>query len=321
MLCIDSQSVLFMRKTAFLFFGFLFFLSGSLLSQDKQVQGLKKEAERTVKKDKEQPEGWTKGGVFNLNLSQGASRNWAAGAEKTSFSVNAIANAFLYYKREKSTWDNTVNAQYGIVSATSIGTRKNDDRLDVLSRYGYQVGKGHFYLTALANLRTQFTNGFDYSTSPSKTKNSSFFAPAYVLVSPGISYKPNADFDVFLSPVTARWVIVNNANAGLRPLFGIDSGKNHISELGAFLTVNLKKDIAKNIKLTSRLDLFSNYKNNPQNIDIFWTNVISMKVNKYISVTYNFDLVYDDDVKAADKTGVLGTQLKSLLGVGFAASF
>jgi len=295
--------------------------SFELIAQDRQVQLLKKESDRTINKDKDQAEGWTKGGIFNLNLSQGASRNWAAGAEKSSFSINAIVNCFIYYKKGKSTWDNTLNTQYGVVSATSIGTRKNDDRIDVLSRYGYQLGKGHIYLTALANLRTQFSNGFDYSTVPVKTKNSSFFAPAYLLVSPGVAYKPNAEFDVFLSPVTSRWVIVNQANAGLRPLYRIDPTKMSINELGAFATINLKKELAKNIKLTSRLDLFSNYRNNPQNIDVFWTNVINMKVNKFISVNYNFDLIYDHDIKAVNNQGVLGTQLKSLLGVGFSAAF
>jgi len=290
-------------------------------AQDQQVQLLKKESDRTVKKEAEQKEGWTKGGVFNLNLSQGASRNWAAGAEKSSFSINAIVNAFLFYKKGKSSWDNTLNTQYGIVSATSIGTRKNDDRIDFLSRFGHQLGKGHFYLSALVNLRTQFTDGFDYGTTPSKTQNSSFFAPAYLLVSPGVAYKPNATFDVFLSPATSRWVIVSGAHANLRPLYRIPSNKVSVNEIGAFATMNLKKEVAKNMKLTSRLDLFSNYKNNPQNIDIFWTNVIGMKVNKYISVTYSIDLIYDHDVQAVNNQGVLGTQLKSLLGVGFAANF
>lgn len=290
-------------------------------AQDTQVQNLKKEANKTVKKEGEQKEGWTKGGVFNLNLSQGASRNWAAGAEKSSFSINAIVNSFLYYKKGRSSWDNTLNAQYGIVSATSIGTRKNDDRFDLLSRYGYQMKNPKWYFSALGNLRTQFTNGFDYSTTPTKTKNSAFFAPAYLLLSPGVLYKPNAGFDFFVSPVTARWVIVNDANAALRPLFRVPAGKTSVNEIGAFATANLKKDIAKNINYVSRLDLFSNYRNNPQNIDVFWTNVIGMKVNKYIGVTYNFDLIYDHDVRNVKTGGLMGTQLKSLLGVGFTATF
>lgn len=290
-------------------------------AQDQEVQKLKKESSREIKKEGEQKEGWTKGGVFTLNLSQGASRNWAAGAERNSFSINTIVNAFAYYKKGRSLWDNTINSQYGIVNATSIGTRKNDDRIDILSRYGYRLNGNKWYLTGLASLRTQFTDGFDYSTTPSKTRNSSFFAPAYVLVSPGLMYKPNKTFDVFISPVTSRWVIVRSAYASLRPLFQVPLDKNSISEIGAFATANFKQDIMKNVNLVSRLDLFSNYRNNPQNIDVFWTNVIGMRVNKYIGVTYNFDLIYDHDIQNVKTGGLMGTQLKSLLGVGFTATF
>ena len=117
--------------------------------------------------------------------------------------------------------------------------------------------------------------------------------------------------------------MVNDQHKFLRRLYGFtDTTKGSRNEIGAFLTANLKKEIAKNISYTSRLDLFSNYRNNPQNVDVFWTNVIGMKVNKYIGVTYNFDLIYDDDVEDAKRPGrKLGTQLKSLLGVGLTATF
>lgn len=308
-------------KKSFIALAALFF-AAITYAQDKQVDNMKKERNREIKKDEKQPEGWTKGGVFNLNLSQGASRNWASGAEKASFSLNALINSFAYYKRERHAWDNTVNLQYGLVNATSIGTRKNDDRIDLLSRYGYQLKNPKWYISALGNIRTQFTDGFDYSVTPKK-QNSAFFAPAYLLVSPGMMYKPNATFDVFLSPVTSRWVLVNNKHPFLRTSYGFtDTTKSTRNEIGAFLTANLKRDIAKNISYTARLDLFSNYRNNPKNVDVFWTNVIGMKVNKYIGVTYNFDLIYDDDVEDAKRPGrKLGTQLKSLLGVGLTATF
>lgn len=310
---------MFMKKillaTAILFLGY------AVKAQDADVQKMKNETKREVKKDEKQPEGWTKGGVFNLNLSQGASRNWAAGAEKSSFSINALVNTFAYYKKGKNSWDNILNLQYGLVNTTSLGTRKNDDRIDLLTRYGYQLKNPKWYVTALGNLRTQFTDGFVYSGT-AKTLNSASFAPAYLLVSPGIMYKPNATFDVFLSPVTGRWTIVTEGNKGLRSLYGFkDTTKASLGEFGAFLTANFKKDIFKNVTYSSRLDLFSNYKKEPQNIDVFWSNIIGMKVNKYIGVTYNLDLLYDHDVKNPKTGGLMGTQLKSLLGVGFTATF
>jgi hypothetical protein len=70
------------------------------------------------------------------------------------------------------------------------------------------------------------------------------------------------------------------------------------------------------------LDLFSNYKHEPQNIDIFWTNLLGMKINKYLGVNIGFDLIYDNDVKEPNSSGkLLGTQWKSLIGVGFSANF
>ncbi|MFN9710373.1 MAG: DUF3078 domain-containing protein [Bacteroidota bacterium] len=301
--------------------GFLlvtFSLCAGISAQDAQIKNLQKESSKAIKKEEQQKEGWTKGGIFTLNLSQGASQNWAAGAEQSSFSINSIVQAFAFYKKNKISWDNTFNGQYGIVNATSIGTRKNDDRIDVLSKLGYMLDKSKWSLTLLGNIRTQFTDGFDYSTTPAK-KNSAFFAPAFLLISPGINYKPINGVDIFISPITGRWIVVQQDS--LRTLYQVPENKNSIYEMGAFASFQIKRDIAKNMNYVARFDLFSNYKREPQNVDVFWTNVINMKVNKYISVTYNFDLIYDHDVENVKTGGLLGTQLKSLLGVGLSAKF
>lgn len=81
----------------------------------------------------------------------------------------------------------------------------------------------------------------------------------------------------------------------------------------------------KNVKLTTTLGLFSNYLENPQNIDINWDLLVLMKVNKYITVSLNTNLIYDDDITITqDKDGdglneVNGprTQFKEILAVGF----
>jgi hypothetical protein len=305
-----------MRKIIVTLLSILFAVA--LQAQDAQIKNLQKESSKTIKKEEVQKEGWTRGGIFTLNLSQGASKNWAAGAERSSFSINSIVQAFAFYKKNKISWDNTFNGQYGIVNATSIGTRKNDDRMDLLSKLGYSLDKSKWSATLLGNIRTQFSEGFDYSTSPAK-RNSDFFSPAFLLLSPGLNYKPINGIDIFISPVTSRWIIVNQV--ALRELYKIPLNTNSINEIGAFASVQVKRDVAKNINYVSRLDLFSNYKREPQNVDIFWTNVFNMKVNKYISVTYNFDLIYDHDVENVQTGGLLGTQLKSLLGVGFTAKF
>jgi hypothetical protein len=88
------------------------------------------------------------------------------------------------------------------------------------------------------------------------------------------------------------------------------------------VSANFRKEIAKNVGIKSRLDLYSNYLSNPQNVDIFWTNVIAMKVNKWLAITYNFDLIYDDDARLfGPNNNAPRTQIKSLLSVGFTGRF
>ncbi|MBK8927730.1 MAG: hypothetical protein IPM74_17965 [Crocinitomicaceae bacterium] len=78
-----------------------------------------------------------------------------------------------------------------------------------------------------------------------------------------------------------------------------------------------------NITITSKLSLFSNYANNPQNIDVNWENLIEFKVNKYISATLATHLIYDDDIDITDADGNTGprTQFKEVIGIGFSYKF
>jgi hypothetical protein len=72
----------------------------------------------------------------------------------------------------------------------------------------------------------------------------------------------------------------------------------------------------------TRVDLFSNYKINPQNIDLFITNVLTAKIGKNLAFNWNLDLVYDDDVRLFGPTKKsAGLQLKSIVGIGLQVKF
>jgi hypothetical protein len=76
--------------------------------------------------------------------------------------------------------------------------------------------------------------------------------------------------------------------------------------------------IAKNIDLKSKLELFSNYLNNPQNIDVNAEALFNFKVNEWFSASLQWTLIYDDDIDIRDADGNIGprTQFKSVLGIG-----
>ena len=293
-------------------------------AQDPAVQDLKDQAAKSVNKDPKDTavKTWKLGGLFNLNLNEGSLSNWSAGGDKFSFSVNAYLNVFAFYKKNKSSWDNSLDLAYGIVNTTSLGSRKASDRIDLLSKYGYAISK-KWNAAALFNLRTQFTNGYAYSKTTAGKDTSSVisktFAPAYVLFSLGADYKPNDHFSLFISPLTERWVVVSDRL--IKPFYGVDSNKNARNELGAFVSANYTAKLGANFVYKTKLDLFSNYKQKPQNIDMYWTNSITAKLTKYINFSFNLDMIYDDDTRNVNPVKGPAPQWLQLMGVGFAYNF
>lgn len=290
-------------------------------AQDQTVKKLKEESAKTIKKESDTTQRrWRRGGIYNLNLAQGSLSNWAAGGDDFSLSVTSYLNLFSFYKEGKKSWDNTLDFNFGYVNTTSLGSRKNDDRLDMLSKYGYALDST-LNLSALANFRSQLARGYTYPENV-KTFASAFLSPAYILTSIGLDYKPGPNFSFFLSPVTSRWVIVRNDSLSAKGAYGVDSGRHFNSEFGAFASANYIKTISPSIQYRGRLDLFSNYKHNPQNVDLFMTNVFSVKLSRFLSANWNIDFIYDDDVRIFGKNGRSpALQVKSLIGAGLQLKF
>ena len=213
-------------------------LSIHILAQDSTIEILKTEAIRpvpisvpdTVKKK------WIRGGLFNLNLAQGSLKNWAAGGDDFSVSLNIYANGHAFYKNGKVTWDNNVDFNLGYINTTSLGTRKNDDRFDFYSKYGYGISK-NISASALFDLRTQFFDGYTYPAPNTPIFSSTSLSPAYVLMSPGFDFRPVKNLSIFVSPITARWTVVANPTLSKIGAYGVDSGKHSMDQLGAFGTV------------------------------------------------------------------------------------
>lgn len=298
------------------------FFTVHLSAQDKTVGNLKSESSREIKKDPNDtiPKTWKAGGLYNLNFNQAALSNWSAGGDKSSVSLATFLNLHAYYKKGKRAWDNTLDLAYGVVNTTSLGTRKSDDRIDLLSKYGYDIGK-HWYASMLFNFRSQFSKGYAYPDGKPKQTTSDFLAPAYILLSPGLNYKPNDQFSFFVSPLTARWVIVKNDSLASVGAFGVDSGKNSRFEFGAFASISYNKKISSSAVYTGRLDLFSNYLHNPQNISLYWTNILAVKISKVLSMSLTVNMIYDNDIKSVNSDGTLGgpkPQLQELFGLGLA---
>jgi hypothetical protein len=297
---------------------------GNCYAQDATVKNLKASAAATIKKDATDTtvKTWKKGGFFNLNLNQGSLSNWSAGGDKFSFSLNAYLNLYAFYKKDKNSWDNSLDLAYGMVNTTSLGNRKSSDRIEYISKYGYALSK-KWDVGVLFDLRSQFANGYAYLKNSvgadSASLTSKTFAPTYILISPGFNYKPCDNFSLFLSPVTARWVIVSDNL--IAPIYGVPAGKKAKQEFGAFASAAYHAKIGKSFTYQTKLDLFSNYKHDPQDIDMYWTNVLSAKITKYINFNFNLDMIYDNDTKNVNPVKGPAPQILQLMGIGFAYNF
>ncbi|MBS1662212.1 MAG: DUF3078 domain-containing protein [Bacteroidetes bacterium] len=288
------------------------------------IQQFREQYNRTFKNPFDTiPEGWRLGGIYNLTVNQGALSNWAAGGDNSSISIATMLSTYALFKKGHHSWDNTLDMAYGLVNTTSLGTRKSDDRIDLLSKYGYSISK-QVNFSGLFNFRSQFTRGYSYLDENTKVLTSSFAAPAYVLFSLGFDYKITPHLSVFASPATTRWVIVNNDSLASAGAYGVDSGRRSRLEFGSFVSIKYINEFNKTTSYRTRMDLFSNYLRRPQNINLYWTNVLSVKAFKMISINISLDLIYDNDIKSVKSDGSSGgpaLQIKEVLGVGLSYEF
>jgi hypothetical protein len=288
---------------------------------------------RTLTADTTQ--GWKTGGVFAVNLAQTSLKNWAAGGQN-SVAINGLFSMFANMKRGKSVWDNSLNVGYGLLKqGKNSDFMKTDDKIDLLSKYGQEAFK-NFYYAALLNFKTQMTAGYNYPDVTNKI--SDLFSPAYLLLAVGMDYKPNANFSAFVAPLTAKFTFVLDDTLSAHGAYGVAPGETSKSEIGGYIRAiytknDFKGEFMKNVAFTTKIDLFSNYLDNPENIDVSWETLISMKVNKYITVNFNTHLLYDDNILIAldrnddgdmtDPGDLPGKriQFKEILGVGFSYNF
>lgn len=311
-------------KFLFLFAFILVFTTG--LRAQNGAQGLQSAVNgATITKDPNDTVKmtWKTGGLMSLTFNQAALSNWSAGGDKSAISLNALGNLYAFYNDGRRSWDNFLNLQYGIANTTSLGTRKTNDLIDLTSKYGYDVGK-KWYLTGLFDFRSQFAPGYNYPTADSKILTSDWLAPAYLLASIGMDYKPNTNFSLFLSPITAREVIVNNDSLAAVAAFGVDSGKKARFEFGSYVSINYQTNLSKTANYTGRLDLFSDYTRNPQDIAVYMTNVLNVKVTSLISILLSVNLIYDNNIPSVRADGTAGgakMQLQETMGIGFAYKF
>lgn len=257
---------------------------------------------------------WKNGGFIGLNFTQVNLSQWAQGGEN-SIALSSGANLFANYINGKVDWQNSLDLAYAMIKSGDASLKKSDDKIDFTSKYSRKFSD-HWLYGMLVNFKSQFAEGFNYPNDSFVV--SKFFSPAYLTLAIGLTYKPVDYFEVFISPATGKWTFVNDKILSDLGAYGVDPGKTVRPEFGAYLNMKFKKDLMENVTFSTKLELFNNYtdknKDNAKKVDVNWENMLTLKVNKYITASVTTQLLYDANV-------VERTQFKETIGVGFGYKF
>ena len=282
-------------------------------------------------------------GSYGLNINQLALSNWAAGGENT-FAGKAFANFTLL--DHKKTFEQKLigNFAFGIARFANKGIEKQDDKIDLT----YSLSRNsltQWNLSSIVTFNTQFANGYKYPND--STVISTFFAPAYLTLSIGCSYKTKDErFQIYMSPVAGKVTFVMNQELADKGAFGVKKGYydqdslwipgEHIAPaIGVNVIINYKQSIGKNITYTTLLNTFFNYIERHDDdrlpIDVNWENTVNFMITKYISTILFVHLKYDhnttfpvyDDIEGVQTVvdNVPKLQFKESLGIAFIHKF
>jgi len=309
-----------MRNFYLTFFAVLMFGILSAQPTDK-LASVKGEKEKLEKRE----DGWVHGGNGSITFNQVGLKNWSAGGDPSiSFLLAASYNAEL--KKGKHLWQNNIISEYGIQKVKGQNFRKNADRIELFSKYGFQIDQdGKWYFATLMNFKTQFSKTFlfDNDTNEKLETVSKFLSPAVMEYSVGIDYVPNDKFSLYMSPIAAKFIIVANDEIAVLNLHG-NNFKNVDAQLGALAVASYKQQVHKNVAIGSILKIYKDYLRGPaQNIDVDWQTTIGLQVTKFISANVFMHLIWDYDADTAPQVdGVQrNVQFKDVIGVGFAYNF
>jgi len=265
---------------------------------------------------------WKSKGNASLLLNQSNFSNWAAGGEN-NLSGNIGINYDLNYKKDDWTWDNKLMASYGLVKTNnSPFEKKTDDRLEINSILGKKAS-GQWSYSAFLNFRTQFTTGYIYGKdengAETRTESTGFLSPGYLTFGPGMLWTKDQNLKINLAPATSKLTFVDNYYTSLPgyvdgSYFGVDANKSMRYELGFYASAYYKLDIMANVTAENILNLYSNYLEDPQNVDMDYTLNIVMKINRYLSTNFAFQAIYDDNA-------FRGFQTRQVFGLGINYGF
>jgi hypothetical protein len=284
---------------------------------------------------------WKYRSETSFALNQASLTNWVKGGESSiSIALDMTGYADYNNKALKITSNNFARLKYGLIASGENGVRKNLDLLETNSKLNHKAF-GKFDFSAILLFKTQVSKGFNYTKvkvngleRDTAILVSRIMNPAIITVGIGLDYKPNKNTSINFSPFSYKGTFVHDTARIDQTKYGIAADRRSKNEPGASFMITNEYKPYKTVTVINRLQLFTNYINKPQNIDVDWEMILTANLNWFTDVRFNTHLIFDDDTKTAvldkDKNPVLvggipkktaRVQFKEVLGFSFIFRF
>ena len=252
---------------------------------------------------------WKKVGTFSFLVNQSSFDNWIAGGVSNISGAIGVNYDFNYSKANWS-WDNKIIVAFGITKIKAQDIQKSNDRLEWNSVLGKKA-KGNWNYSLFLNFKTQFTDDLNSETKgPTR-----ILSPGYLQVGPGMLWRKSNNLKVNMAVATSKLIVVDKElTLPDNAYFGVEEGSSVRYELGASIGAYYKFTLMENITMENILNMYSDYLEDPQNVDFDYTINIVMGINKYFSTNLAFQAIYDDNA-------FQGLQTRQMIGLGINYSF
>jgi hypothetical protein len=249
--------------------------------------------------------GWKNEMIGIFNFSQSSFDNWAKGGENSWAWQIDVSGKFIN-EQKNFHWANSAKLEYGKTKISGDDAKKAADEIKLESVYTHKFGI-HINPYISVTGRTQMTPGYEYSDT-SRTQISNVFDPVYFTQGLGVGWSNGKKFTTRFG-AALKETITDSKIASER----YNAGENTRIEVGTEWVTDYELVLLENIIYTTKLEMFSNLEALDKT-DVIWDNLISAKVSKYISASFNLRIVYDKDFSAT-------RQMKQVLAVGLSYSF
>lgn len=289
-------------------------LTAAMIETDKSLM-LKSSDQLKIKVDPVWKH-WYKEATILLQVTQNyITSNWYTGGSSSFAVLGIIAGKLDYNDFKRITWENSFEWREGtntIYVDSVYKVNRTEDLFRLYSKFNYKA-YSKIYYSLSAELQTQFFDTYKENTT---TLVSSFLSPLRLNVNLGMDFKPVKGLSIAVSPVSYKFVYVNDTLRIKQTDFSVKQGRKSLSEVGSSLRIEYTYKPVREFSLDSKLYFYTNYKKVEADLEV----ILNFIFNQYFSTRVSLHPRYDNTViLSGDERAKI--QFKELVSVGFSHRF